>query len=79
MTTPFSSFGETKNRIVYVRPVQISDLPEDVRAQVGEQLGDEGIVYSVHTQDGQRLAFVADRNLAFQLARSNDFAPHSVH
>jgi hypothetical protein len=51
------------------------DLPDDVREQVGEA----EVVYSVHAPDGQRLALVADRKLAFHLAKAHDFAPQSVH
>ena len=62
-------------RIVYVRSVKAEDLPEDVRAQMG---GLEE-VYAVHDSDGERLALVKDRNLAFVLARQNDLAPVAVH
>jgi len=75
MNTPFDRFPETGARIVYVRPVAVADLPDEIR----EQIGEAATVYSVHAPDGQRLALVADRNLAFHLARSHDFAPVSVH
>ena len=75
METPFQNFPEGGARIVYVRPVPVSDLPDGVR----EQIGDLETVYSVHAPDGQQLALVADRALAFNLARSHDFAPQSVH
>jgi hypothetical protein len=69
-------FGENlEDRIVYVRPVLTKDLPEDVRAQVD---GMEEI-YAVHNSDGERLALVKDRSLAFALARQNDLAPVTVH
>ncbi len=62
-------------RIVYVRPVAVADLPKDVQ---GELHGlDE--VYAVHNADGERLALVKDRSLAFVLARQNDLAPVTVH
>lgn len=62
-------------RIVYVRPVRVADLPAEVRAQA------DGIetLYAVHDSDGDRLALVANRQLAFVLARQNDLAPVSVH
>ena len=63
------------SNIVYVRPVKVSDLPEDVQAQAGDH--DE--LYSVNSADGSPLALVADRSLAFTLARQNDLAPVSVH
>lgn len=75
MNTPFEGFPEGKSRIVYVRPVLVEDLPEELREQVGEAQ----VIYSVNAMDGQRLALVADRSLAFNLARAHDFAPVSVH
>lgn len=64
-----------KDRMVYIRPVEVTDLPEDVRDQA------EGTdqVYAVHSSDGLRLALVKNRQLAFALARQNDFAPVAVH
>ncbi|WP_420818871.1 DUF1150 family protein [Oceaniglobus ichthyenteri] len=60
---------------VYVRPVAVRDLPEDVREQA------EGLdeIYAVHAESGERLALVRDRRLAFIVARQNDMAPVSVH
>ncbi|WP_353471245.1 DUF1150 family protein [Salipiger sp. H15] len=62
-------------RIVYVRSVEVSDLPKDVQDQVGGQTR----LYAVHRADGERLALVRDRGLAFALARQNDLAPVTVH
>lgn len=75
MNTPFdlSAFGD--ERMVYVRPVPVCELPEDVQ---GQAQGAENI-YAVHSADGARLALVKDRNMAFVLARQNDFAPVNVH
>ena len=68
---------ETPNedRMVYVREVSVTDLPQDMQDQV------EGIqtLYAVHGADGERLAVVKERNLAFALARQNDYAPVTVH
>mgnify|MGYP000153189449 CR=1 FL=1 len=65
----------TEGKIVYVRPVAVADLPEEVQTQV------EGLdhIYSVNDADGTRLALVANRPLAFALAREHDFAPVNVH
>jgi hypothetical protein len=69
-------FGEgDENRIVYVRKVAVKDLPEEVRAKAGGLQS----LYSVSTADGEQLALVRDRSLAFVLARQNDFAPVTVH
>lgn len=64
-----------QGRIVYVRSVKTQDLPEEVREQM------EGLdqVYAVHNSDGERLALVQDREMAFVLARQNDLAPVAVH
>lgn len=64
-----------KDPTVYIRPVKVADLPDEVQAQAG---GAERI-YALHDTDGERLALVGDRTLAFVLARQNDFAPVSVH
>lgn len=63
------------DRIVYIRPVDVTELPEAVRAQAEGR--DQ--IYAVHSADGERLALVADRGLAFAVARQNDFAPVTVH
>ncbi len=75
MNTPFNGLPQGADRIVYVRPVPVEDLPDEVRAQM------EGLetIYSVHGADGRQLALVADRRLAFHLAREHDFTPLSVH
>lgn len=69
-------FGpDAENRIVYVRKVAVKDLPSDVQAQAG---GLDSL-YAVHRADGEQLALVRDRALAFALARQNDLAPVTVH
>ncbi|MCA8868254.1 MAG: DUF1150 family protein [Rhodobacteraceae bacterium] len=70
-------FGvDPKAPIVYVRPILVEDLPPEVRQHVGSGLSK---LYAVHDVDGQRLALVADRKLAFALARQHDFTPVNVH
>jgi hypothetical protein len=75
MNTPFDFNDTGQDRIVYIRPVDVADLPEEVRDQA------DGLdhVYAVHSAAGERLALVADRKMAFILARQNDFAPVNVH
>ncbi len=75
MNTPFEIKGLGRENLVYVRPVDVSELPKDVQIQAN---GRE-TVYAVHSSDGERLALVKDRDLAFLLARQNDFAPVNVH
>ncbi len=74
MQEPFET-APNANRIVYVKTVDVSDLPSEVQGQI------EGLdhLYAVHDSDGQQLALVADRQLAFRLARQNDYAPVAVH
>ena len=75
MNTP-SHFAEgPADRLVYVRSVAVSDLPEEVR----EHATGVDHIYAVHNAEGERLALVRDRGLAFVLARQNDLSPVSVH
>lgn len=64
------------NRIVYVRSVDVADLPKEIRLQAPPGLE---TIYAVHGEDGERLALVKDRKLAFFLAAQNDMAAVSVH
>ena len=75
MDHKFNALPDHDERIVYVRPVKAEDLPEDMQAEV------EGIdrLYAVHNKDGERLAIVQGRRLAFNLARQHDYAPVNVH
>ncbi|WP_170332000.1 DUF1150 family protein [Ruegeria arenilitoris] len=74
MNTPIELNAEG-DRIVYVKAVDVADLPREVR----EQAGDLDQLYAVHDSDGQQLALVADRKLAFNLAREHDYSPVAVH
>lgn len=75
METKYEFGDEGRDRLVYVRSVAVSDLPDEIRAEA------QGFdtLYAVHDSDGERLALVRDRKLAFILARQNDMAPVSVH
>ena len=75
MDTKVNFLPEGESRIVYVRPVVVADLPEEIRNQA------EGLdrLYAVHRPDSERLALVRDRDLAFALARQNDLAPVNAH
>lgn len=70
-----SEISSKNNRIVYVKTIDVNDLPSEMQGKVEgfEQL------YAVHDSEGQQLALVADRKLAFKLARQNDYAPVPVH
>ena len=75
MDTKYELKNDGPRPIVYVRPVAVADLPEDIRDQA---MGSE-LVYAVHNEDGERLALVRDEKLAFLLADQNDLAPVRVH
>ena len=75
MDVKFDGIPEGGARIVYVRPVKVDDLPAEVQAHAGGLT----TVYALHDADGDRLALVRDRALAFALARQNDMAPVNVH
>ncbi|WP_224826574.1 DUF1150 family protein [Cognatishimia sp. MH4019] len=68
-------FPKGETNIVYVKAVALEDLPDDVQEEVGE----EAQLYAVHKDDGEQLALVAGRELAFSLARQNDLVPVTVH
>jgi hypothetical protein len=61
--------------IVYIREIAVADLPDEVR----EQAGDREMLYAIGSEDGQQLALVDDRKLAFVVARQHDMEPVSVH
>lgn len=75
MNTRVNMEAINEDRLVYVRSVPVADLPNEVQAQVGSA----EVLYAVHRADGERLALVKTRNLAFSLARQNDLAPVTVH
>ena len=68
------NFDQTNDRLVYVKPVDVADLPQEVQDEAGglEQL------FAVHDANGEQLALVAGRAMAFDLARQNDYAPVTV-
>ena len=71
----FSKLGENKgDRVVYVKSVDVSGLPDDLR----EAAGNRARLFAVHDSNGQQLALVADRKMAFTLARQNDMLPVTV-
>lgn len=75
MDTEFEFPHEAGQRIAYVRAVAVEDLPKDVQSQVG----DLTTLYAVHSEEGERLALVSDRKMAFVLARQHDLDPVTVH
>ena len=75
MDTKFDLSDSYENAIVYVRKVAVKDLPQEVQ----DQAGGLDSVYAVHRANGQQLALVQNRAMAFVLARQNDLSPVTVH
>lgn len=75
MDTKYPHIPGGEDRIVYVRPVAVADLPDEIRAQA------QGLdtIWSVHRPDGERIALVRDRAVAFVLARQHEMVPVNVH
>lgn len=74
--TDYPSFPDKGDKsIVYVRDVKATDLPQEIRNQIGGLAK----VYAVHAESGEVLALVGDRDQAFVMARRNEFSPVSVH
>ena len=74
METKFN-FAESNDRVAYVKSVAVAELPDDVRAAAG----DRDHLFALHDSEGQQLALVAEREMAFVLARQNDMQPVTVH
>ena len=68
-------FSRMHGQMVYVKPVAVDELPQEVQDQA------DGLetLFAVHNSDGQQLALVADRKLAFVLARQHDMVPVTLH
>lgn len=75
MDTKFDFGGIDAEKTVYIRQVETRTLPHELR----QQLGGIDSMYAVHDADGERLALVRDRQLAFVLARQNELTPVSAH
>ncbi len=76
----FASYDGRK--LVYIRPILASDVIGDLQDEYGDmdvQIDAEATLYSVHDEDGERLALVGDRELAFAAARQYEMTPVSVH
>ena len=73
MTSDFDT--DTAQPVVYVRAVPVNSLPHELR----EQAMGATTIYAVHDEEGERLALVRDRGLAFTLARQSELTPVSVH
>lgn len=75
MDSKFDFGDNVAENTVYIRQVATSTLPQELQ----EQLSDVDSLYAVHDAEGERLALVRDRKMAFVLARQNELMPVSVH
>ncbi|MEQ1929638.1 MAG: DUF1150 domain-containing protein [Parvularculaceae bacterium] len=76
----FAELGGRK--LVYVRTVLARDVRDELIDEEGDVVIDvpgETTLYSVHSSDGERIALVGDRELAFAAARQHEMNPVSVH
>ncbi|MEM1397432.1 MAG: DUF1150 family protein, partial [Pseudomonadota bacterium] len=76
----FAELGGKK--LVYVRPVAVADVADDLvddESDLTIDLPDDAVLYSVHAANGERIALVGDRALAFAAARQHEMNPVSVH
>lgn len=76
----FAELGGRK--LVYIRTVVARDVMDDLRDEDGAlsfDVEDDAILYSVHSSEGERIALVGDRDLAFAAARQYEMNPVSVH
>ena len=76
----FAELGGRK--LVYIRTVAARDVLDDLVDEGGEltvEIEYDDILYSVHSSNGERLALVGNRDLAFAAARQYEMNPVSVH
>lgn len=76
----FAELGGRKT--VYVRTVVAREVANELVDEKGQtiiDIPDDTTLYSVHTVDGERIALVGDRALAFAAARQHEMSPVSVH
>lgn len=76
----FAELGGKK--LVYIRTVIARDVIDDLVDEEGAMIVDvpeDAMLYSVHSADGERIALVGDRDLAFAAARQHEMNPVSVH
>ncbi|RZO65718.1 MAG: DUF1150 domain-containing protein [Parvularculaceae bacterium] len=69
-------------RLVYVRPVEVAEVADELvddETGIAIDLPEDAILYSVHAANGERIALVGDRALAFAAARQHEMSPVSVH
>ncbi len=74
-----SASNAGSDKLVYVRRLALEEARQIVPSEALEALKAPDDLFSVHAEDGQRLAIVEGRDAAFATARAHDFRPRSVH
>jgi len=67
--------GVLEDRIVYLKLIDKSDLPDEVI----DQTGDIEQLWSVHNSEGEQLALIGDLDQAYDLAREFSYSPMTLH
>jgi hypothetical protein len=75
MHSKYNFFHFDTDDLVYIKTVAVTELPLDLQRQVGP----DKTLYAVHKADGERVAVVENRALAYSLARDNDLTPMTLH
>lgn len=76
-TNEFQALGSPA--LVYVREVAGREIIAEIGDAAPSEIEPDAVLYAVHAADGERLAVVDDRELAFTVARQRELQPVSVH
>jgi len=82
MTTTFEHEPQMRansEKLVYIRRLAEQEAREIVPVEALDSLMSTEDLFSVHAENGDRLAIVEGRDAAFAAARAYDFKPRSVH
>ncbi len=74
MNTKFD-LSQMSANIVYLKPMNTADLPDEVR----DQAGDMERIFAVHNGEGEKVAYVADLTFASHLAAENNVEIVPLH
>lgn len=69
----FNKPNETK--AVYVRALNVADLPHEIQ----KELGNLQTVYGIFDSEGTQLALVNGERLAYSVAREHDYQPQALN
>ena len=74
MTPLYEQMGLPSNN-VYIREVNVSELPDDMQ----DEVGDLKSLFAVFAEDGSQIAIVDSPKNAFDLAKEHSFNLQQVH